>query len=203
MQRPASPSHLPHLALVGLALCAASLYATLRTIAGDRAALYERQAVLAGEGWRLLSAHLAHAGLAHWALNMAGLTLILAIYQRVATAGSLAVATVVLMLWVGACLMLLQPDLDWYLGFSGVLHGVFAFYALRAALAGERVQIVALGLLGMKLAYEQFLGAPPATQALIGVPVVTGAHLYGALGGMLLAFAGHLAGLRRPRASAG
>lgn len=203
MLRPAASTRLLRLIVVGLVLCVASLYATLRTIAGDRVILYERQAILAGEWWRLLSGHLAHAGLAHWALNMAGLVVILAIYRQEATARSLTLVTIALMWWVGAMLLLLQPDLAWYLGFSGILHGVFAFYALGAALSGDRIQFVALGMLGAKLIYEYFLGASATTQTLIGVAVVTEAHLYGALGGVLLAFTGYLAGLRRPRVSAG
>lgn len=203
MLRPAASTRLLRLIVVGLVLCVASLYATLRTIAGDRVILYERQAILAGEWWRLLSGHLAHAGLAHWALNMAGLVVILAIYRQEATARSLTLVTIALMWWVGAMLLLLQPDLAWYLGFSGILHGVFAFYALGAALSGDRIQFVALGMLGAKLIYEYFLGGSATTQTLIGVAVVTEAHLYGALGGVLLAFTGYLAGLRRPRVSAG
>ena len=48
---------------------------------------YERGAVLDGELWRLLTAHLIHLGLAHWALNAAGLVLCALLANRVDAPG--------------------------------------------------------------------------------------------------------------------
>ncbi|MCW9059855.1 MAG: rhombosortase [Gammaproteobacteria bacterium] len=185
------------LALVCIGVSAVSLFATLLTVSGNDAWLYQRESLLSGQWWHLLTAHFAHANFAHWALNMAGLAIIAAIYRREATASSLITVTGVLTLWVSAALLLLHPELVWYLGFSGVLHGVFAYYALRAVLAGERVQLAALAMLGSKLAYEHGFGPASATQTLIGVPVVAEAHLYGAVGGFLIAVGMHASRIRR------
>jgi membrane associated rhomboid family serine protease len=80
----------------------------------------------------------------------------------------------------------LSPDVEYYLGFSGVLHGILA-YALTSTINRPWH---ALGLLGVaiKLAYEQLSHFNPLyLQSSIGDAVVVDAHLYGALSGALLA----------------
>jgi rhomboid family GlyGly-CTERM serine protease len=178
------------IALVGLF---ATIYDT-----GAPAWRYERGAIQAGEWWRLLSAHLAHADAMHWTLNMAGLAATVAIYRRTVTSGALALATASLMLWVGLALYLLRPDIEWYLGFSGVLHGLFAFCAARAMFASSRLHALALALLWAKVLYEQL---PGASASVAGLPVLADAHLFGAAGGLVFALASVRYGADAPRAT--
>jgi hypothetical protein len=75
--------------------------------------------------------------------------------------------------------------LEWYVGFSGVLHGALA----AGAVAWHRRESALLAwaltaVLAGKLIWEQAVGALPLSGDL---PVVVDAHLYGAAGGLLAA----------------
>jgi membrane associated rhomboid family serine protease len=84
--------------------------------------------------------------------------------------------------------LLLEPELDWYVGFSGVLHGCMAA-GLVAWLRSTRDPLTWLvaGLFAAKLAWEHFQGALPFTAGTLSLPVVHEAHSYGAIGGLLAA----------------
>jgi rhomboid family GlyGly-CTERM serine protease len=158
-----------------------------------RAALeYEREGIAAGEWWRLLSAHFTHLDVRHTALNCVGLALLWALFARdFSPRGWLfilaATASVIdLGLW------LLAPRVEWYLGASGVLHGVLAAGIIAALARGERAAWVLLSLLLFKLLYEQFAGG---SALLPGMPVVPQAHLLGVVGGLSAA----LSALPKPR----
>jgi len=103
-------------------------------------------------------------------------------------------------------LWLRDPGIAWYVGISGVLHGVLAAAALVRLHRGEPEGWLLAGLLLAKIAYEQIHGPMPFAG---DMPVVVDAHLYGALGGLAAALALELsdkaalaraAALRRARA---
>ncbi len=80
--------------------------------------------------------------------------------------------------------------MQFYVGLSGTLHGLFAYYALNEALNGRRSSwLLVLGVIG-KVGWEQWFGASASTAELIGARIATEAHLAGLVGGLLLA-AGH------------
>jgi len=166
-------------------LGAGSLCATLQgTIAATLR--YDRAAISAGEWWRLLSGHLVHGGFAHWALNMLGFALILVIFPERISWRGLGLPMLLPALAVSGGLFFLNPGIAWYVGLSGVLHGLFAANALRETLSGSRMFGFALAVLAAKIAYEQIVGPLADTQAVIGLPVVVDAHLYGSVGGLVL-----------------
>jgi rhomboid family GlyGly-CTERM serine protease len=93
-------------------------------------------------------------------------------------------------LWIGllaaasidAGLWFLQPTVDWYLGASGVLHGAWAAGACAMYRRGDGSGAALLLLLIVKLIYEQQSGASLFDGEL---PLVSAAHLYGTLGGLI------------------
>jgi rhomboid family GlyGly-CTERM serine protease len=96
-------------------------------------------------------------------------------------------------------LYFLDPRIDWYVGLSGVLHGLMAAGALLLLLRGETLgALLAIGLCG-KLIYEQAFGALPFTARSTGGAVIVAAHLYGAAGGFVAAGASHYFGAYRSR----
>lgn len=147
---------------------------------------YERSLVPA-EPWRLLTAHVVHLGWIHLALNLAALAAVWALLGERLRPGTWLVVLLVSALAVSGGLWLGHPELGWYAGLSGVLHGAFA----AGAIAGLRRAPVFHGLLlaGVvaKVAWEQFAGADAGTAAMIGGAVVVDAHLYGLLAGLALA----------------
>ena len=159
---------------------------------------FDRSGIAAGELWRLLTGHLVHLGVSHTVLNLAGLVLVWFLVGRAYTwkqwlwimAGS--IAAIDLGLWFGA------PSLEWYVGLSGLLHGMLAagIVAGLAARSGEAA-ILALVVAG-KLAWEQLAGPLPGSEGTSGGAVIVDAHLYGVSGGTLVAAALIRAGRRAP-----
>jgi rhomboid family GlyGly-CTERM serine protease len=150
---------------------------------GFEALRYER-ALVGAEPWRLLTAHLAHLGWIHLALNIAALAAIWAMLGDLLRPGAWAMAFLVCALGVTAGLWFGDPGLEWYVGLSGVLHGLFT----AGASAGLRRSRLFHGLLlaGVfaKVTWEQVMGADAGSAALVGGAVIVNAHLYGVLAGL-------------------
>ncbi|HEX7031109.1 MAG TPA: rhombosortase [Gammaproteobacteria bacterium] len=158
---------------------------------------YERVAVLAGEWWRLLSGHLVHLGVAHLVLNLAGLALIGWIFGPGLRAAHWLWTLLGSLVAIAAGFLLLEPGLVWYVGLSGVLHGLLLGGAVLDRGFGRGLRAVLICGVFAKLAWEQWAGALPFTAEAAGGPVVVDAHLYGAIGGLV---AGLLLALRERRA---
>jgi rhomboid family GlyGly-CTERM serine protease len=161
----------------------------LLSLGGESARLllrYDRLAVLdAHEYWRLVTGHLVHGSATHMTLNLAGLGLLAALFPRhysltgwLGISGLSIAAIDVGFVWY-------EPQLAWYVGLSGVLHGALA----AGAIAWWRHESKALALaltvvLIAKLAWEQTQGALPLSG---DMRVIVDAHLYGAIGGVVAA----------------
>lgn len=162
---------------------------------------YDRAGILAdGQLWRLLTGHLVHADAPHLAWNLAGLALVAWLFghdfERRAWLGILIASTVA----VDLGFLVLEPRLAWYVGFSGVLHGLMAAGLLRWLLwQRDAVTVIVAVLFAGKLVWEQVVGPLPFTAQTLAVPVVFEAHTYGAAGGVLAAAVA--CRRRRPRAA--
>jgi len=170
-------------ALVTLLLSCAALQ-----IAGlDLWLRYARGGISAGEWWRLVTGHLVHLGAAHLAMNAIGAVLVAWLVGAHLRPLAWAVTALACALGIGMGLFWGRPDLEWYVGLSGVLHGLLVAGGL-AALADQRERGFAVMLLmavSAKLAWEQVSGAVSAPAALAGGAVVFDAHLFGAVTGAI------------------
>jgi rhomboid family GlyGly-CTERM serine protease len=131
--------------------------------------------------WRLLSAHFVHLGTYHAALNLVGLAILAWLCPQALTAREWLRRLLWLSLAVSAGVWLLVPALTSYVGFSGVLHGLFLLGLAPQARAGDRIAIACLLYLGGKLVWEIVVGVPLSDEQAIGGRVVTQAHLFGTL----------------------
>jgi rhomboid family GlyGly-CTERM serine protease len=146
---------------------------------------YDRGALANYQWWRLLSAHLVHLGWEHLLLNCAGLILLWALFAREYAPRRWLWIITAAMLAIDAGLWFLRPAVDWYLGASGVLHGILAAGAYALYRRGEAMGAVLLLVLVVKLVYEQQSGG----SLFVGdLPLVPDAHVLGALGGLFAAF---------------
>ena len=166
-----------------LALIAAAI-----AIGGDEARMalrFDRIWILEGETWRLISGHLTHLGWSHLALNGAGMALVwFLVGERFDTLGWwIIICTSVVAINLG--LWLLTPHLIWYVGLSGLLHGLLAAGIVARLRPPDGETLLLAALLLAKLAWEQFGGSIPGSELASGGPVVVDAHLYGAAGGVL------------------
>lgn len=149
---------------------------------------YDREAIQAGEAWRLVTGHLVHADLPHLAWNVAGLLLVWFLFAREYTVGQWLVVLLASTLAIDIGFLFFERDLGWYVGFSGVLHGTMAA-GLVAWLrsARDRLTVLVGTLFVAKLVWEHLHGALPLTGGSISVPVIHDAHTYGAIGAALVA----------------
>ncbi len=82
----------------------------------------------------------------------------------------------------------LNPELYWYVGMSGLLHGLLVAGIIARIQKIDAETTVLLLLVIAKIGWEQFSGPVPGSESTSGGPVVVDAHLYGALGGALGGF---------------
>lgn len=153
--------------------------------AGRLALRFDRDGISGGEFWRLLTGHFVHLGWAHWVLNVLGLILVWSICGRAFSVRGWFLLLLLVVVGIDAGLWLLDPGLEWYVGLSGLLHGMLLAGIVVLSLAGSR-DLLVLGLLvAAKVVWEQLNGPLPGSEGLAGDAVVVNAHLYGALSGAL------------------
>jgi rhomboid family GlyGly-CTERM serine protease len=141
---------------------------------------YQRDAIAAGESWRFLTAHLVHLDAAHALLNALGLVLLWGLFARAWRPLQWACAIGASLLAMGLGFWFLSPQLQWYVGASGLLHGVFAFGCIALLRERDWIGVTATLVFIAKLAWEHWVGPLPFEE---GGTVVTVAHFYGAVGG--------------------
>lgn len=143
----------------------------------------QRAALGDGQWWRLWSGHLMHLDARHALLNIAALLLLAWLAARARQLRALLGMSVLLMPLLSLILLASLPTLDWYVGLSGLLHGWAAWLLLQHRGPWPLAGLAGLAALAAKLGWEAI--ATPSTAA--AWPVVSEAHLIGALLGALLA----------------
>jgi rhomboid family GlyGly-CTERM serine protease len=152
--------------------------------AARQALSYQRAGLEQGQWWRLLTAHFVHLDLEHAVLNGLGLVLMWALFARDFPPARWLAIYLGAALTVSAGLWIFNPEIAWYVGASGALHGVMTAGTLAHLWRGDLDGWILAVFIVAKLAYEQFAGALPFA----GSPdTVVDAHLYGAVGGVVLA----------------
>lgn len=170
---------------------------------------YDRAALLSGQWWRVVTGHLVHLNFDHLLLNLAGLILVCELlwYRLPWRHGS----ALLLFSAAGTSLLLwwLHPELAWYAGLSGALHGLWAGCALaglwgmqsrNSASAVMPLSAIdgvirfrrlpsryffagALILLVLKLSADAWFGPSSYIERMIEGRIISVAHWYGALAG--------------------
>lgn len=144
---------------------------------------YQRESVLQGEYWRLLTGHLVHGSWLHLLLNCAGVGLIAALFPEHYSPRQWLLIGLVSLIAIDVGFVFWEPQLSWYVGLSGVLHGALAAGAIAWWRYESKRLALALSVIFVgKLLWEQWHGALPLSG---GLAVVVDAHLYGALGGVI------------------
>jgi len=145
---------------------------------------FDRQLIEQWQVWRLISGHLTHLNWNHLLLNMAGLAMVAVFFAGYRSNRYWIEALLFISLLCSAGL-LLDNQLERYVGFSGVLHGLFIIGARwemqRYKISGLVLLLIIIG----KLVWEQVYGALPGSESMTGGRVAINAHLYGAIGGAI------------------
>jgi len=171
--------------LVPFSLCLLSLLFQVFDPATTESLRYDRTAIHNGELWRIISGNLVHLGWEHLLMNLAGLILIWLLYGRLLSNRQWLLVVLMSSLAVGVGLYLTNPQLDWYVGQSGMLHGLFVTGLVINLRKGYKLEwLLLLGLI-VKLIWEQIHGALPGSAELAGGAVIVDAHLFGAISGII------------------
>jgi len=145
---------------------------------------FDRSLLLNGECWRLLTCHFVHIDIKHGFLNALAVLLCLYIFHTLRFSDWLQL-TLSSALFIAVALFVINPNILWYVGFSGVLHAWFAAGSLAMIFNAERrLGICLLIILLIKLAWEQYAGVRILSEDAL---VITEAHLYGAIFGLIYA----------------
>lgn len=150
---------------------------------------FEHAAIAQGQVWRVLTAHFVHVNANHMWLNLAGLTIGMLIVGGVYRVWQWALSMVLISLFISLLLFFFSPEVGWYVGFSGVLHGILALGFLTYVIHGDFVFVLALVILIGKVVREQMPSFDSMhLHGIISAPVVQDSHLYGFIAGIFIAF---------------
>lgn len=148
---------------------------------------YDRAGIADGELWRLGTGHIAHLGVSHLLLNLAGLGVV---WLLVGSAFSLLEWLVVIacgIAFIDLGFWVLDPRLSWYVGLSGLLHTMLVAGIIGRLREAPAESVLLAVVVAAKLAWEQLAGPLPGSETSAGGPVVVNAHLYGAIAGIIAA----------------
>lgn len=178
-QRVTSPAML-------LAMGIGALCLLLHWLGLEQSLRFDRDAIASGSIWLLLSGNFVHLGTSHLLMNLAGLALVAALVWSRFSAWEWVLITLFSSLVVGLALYWFDPEVSWYVGFSGTLHGLIIAGAMADLRYYPKSAAVLLVLVVAKLAWEQVAGALPGSESVAGGHVLVNAHLYGAIGGAVM-----------------
>jgi rhomboid family GlyGly-CTERM serine protease len=165
-----------------------------------RAALrYDRAAIGAGQCWRLVTGNLVHLDWPHWAMNVAALVLLWSLFVAEYSMAQWCILSMLSALAVSFGLWWFDPQIEWYVGLSGVLHALMCAGCVALVRRRRWEGAVLLALVVLKIGYEQLAGALPWHASAMRARVVVDAHLYGAIAGLIV---GAYFAARKPRPDA-
>lgn len=162
-----------------------SLLFFLEPRSGDLLA-FDRYAIDAYETWRLLSSSVVHTNGYHVLLNLAGLFLLWALHGELYKPVWFTKLFVWCAFGTAIGIYYYSPNMIWYAGMSGALHGMFIWGACMDIQRGMKSGWLLLIGVMIKLAHEQYAGSSESIASLIDANVAVDSHLYGALSGLLL-----------------
>lgn len=145
----------------------------------------DRQAILAGEVWRLVTGHWVHSDIEHFTLNLIAFVLLGYLVECYLGFRMLYAALTMGTLFVDICVLLFMPGLDLYCGLSGVLNTLLFVFVVYGCVSTNRIiyRLVFIAASG-KIVLELFQNSALLTSTYW--PSVPQAHLAGALAAMVV-----------------
>jgi len=171
------------LLVVTIALIAILAY--LFSDVADVIFVYQYQLISQGELWRTFTGHFLHTNGIHLLLNLAALILLWALHGHFYTLKNYGLLFITSAFICSAGLFYFSPQIQQYVGLSGILHGIFVFGAIMDIRHKDKTGYLLFIGVWLKIAHEQFYGASEQVSTLIDANVAIDAHLWGAIGGLL------------------
>jgi rhomboid family GlyGly-CTERM serine protease len=153
---------------------------------------FDRNAILSGEIWRIFTGHFAHLSWTHLLLNLLGLVLIWGLFDRHLPTKRWLHTIIFNAFGISLLLLIVDSQLLWYVGLSGVLHGMFmvgCMYDLRSGRWDSKLLLLAfIGKILWEQIQQVISDTPSMVNELIGGVVAIDAHLFGAIMGLVTYF---------------
>ena len=145
--------------------------------------------------WRLLSGHFSHWSWTHWLINISGFFVYILLFyphtdtqwqqqNHSLTTGCVLRALLFILLCSNLYLVFAFP-LSFYLGFSSLLYGVYAYSAVRCFPAERMINGAILLIIGLQIQPWFILHD---SKTLIGLSPAKDVHLVAVLSGLVMAF---------------
>ncbi len=151
--------------------------------------IFDRAAIATGEFWRTLTAHFFHTNINHLLLNLGAALLLWSLHGHFYQLKNYAITFAICSLGTSMGIYLFTPEINYYVGLSGVLHGIFVWGAMMDIANKEKTGYLLFIGVWLKIGHEQFFGASKDVEAMIGANVAIDAHLFGALSGLFITLA--------------
>ena len=165
------------------------LLAVVLQLIGPEHLRYQHDWLQSGQVWRIVTSHWVHVGWTHLALNTLGLAICVSLANPRWSVKRWILQSLLLGVSISALFTLQNPEIGWYVGFSGVLFGLY-FLAAHDLYARDRlVALLMAGAIVIKVIIEQYTPYDLDSSDLIGAPVIVDAHLYGLLTAIAIALA--------------
>lgn len=148
---------------------------------------FTREGIGEGQWWRFISGNFVHLSWRHFAMNIIAFAAIYALYPNTLSTKVWALVLLWCALSVTVGIWIFSPDLHWYVGLSGALHGLLVtLIIIDYSVHKHRLNILLLLAVMAKLLWEGMMGPVPGSESTAGGPVVVQAHLYGFVGGLII-----------------
>jgi len=146
---------------------------------------YDRTHLINGEYWRVFTGHFFHTNFTHLLFNTFAIILLWALHGQFYTNKHYILLFIFSASVISSTIYWLDPQMERYVGLSGVLHAFFVWGALHDIKHKDKTgYLLLLGVL-LKIVHEQVYGASNDISALIEASVAIDAHLWGAVAGFL------------------
>lgn len=138
-----------------------------------------------GEYWRFLSGHFVHYSWLHCLSNVIGLLLLMSIFNNTYKKLNWWLATLFVATFISSALLFQSSQLNWYMGFSGVLAGLFTYAAVKTYQEHVRLSLVIIISLSMYVFLKLQEGELVRSYIISEVKASSYAHAYGLLAGFI------------------
>ena len=147
---------------------------------------FKHELILEGQIWRVVTCNFVHAGWQHSLLNISGICIIGYMFERHSTPLKWWI-TLLAMMVISSIGYYFDPNLKgWYVGISGVLHGLFILGGIAEWHRDRLISVAVVAVIIGKLIYAQIYGPSADTEEMIGSKIYENAHLFGGILGLII-----------------